>query len=127
MPLSSRDLRNMPAQPASQLPTTPAEIEILIARVLAVAAGELANAVHRYKPGAGAGPGANAVADWVAQLVLLRQATAGEVPDFEATARVQALQMLRQHCGAEVSDALLASLIDDVLRIVAKVCATQWH
>jgi hypothetical protein len=68
-----------------------------------------------------------AEADLITQLVLLKQAVAGEVSDFEATARTHALALLRQRCGADVSDALLAGLIDDVLRIVAKVCATQWH
>jgi hypothetical protein len=58
---------------------------------------------------------------------MLKQATAGEVSDFEATARKHALRLLQAQCGDRASEALLAGLIDDVLRIVAKVCATQWH
>jgi hypothetical protein len=114
------------AQPALEQPAPPAEIEILIGQVTAAAVGELAAAVQEFNNG-GARPSANAAADWVAQLVLLKQATLGELADFEATARVQALQMLRQRCGAEVSDALLAGLIDDVLRLVNRVARTQWH
>jgi hypothetical protein len=58
---------------------------------------------------------------------MLKQATAGEVSDFDTAARLHGLRLLQARCGANVSDALLASLIDDVLRIVARVCATQWH
>jgi hypothetical protein len=114
-----------PAQPASELPATPTEIEILLGRLVAVAVGELADAVQAYN-GDGR-PRADAAADWVAQLVMLKQATAGEVSDFAAVARVQALRMLRQRCGAEVSTTLLAGLIDDVLRLVDRVARTQWH
>jgi hypothetical protein len=118
-----------PAQPAPQLPSTPAEIETLIGQVTAAAVGELAHAVQEWhRAGAGcARPGANAVADRVAQLVLLKQATAGEIADFESTAHTQALRLLRQCCGADVSDKLLASLIDDLLRLADRVARTQWH
>ena len=113
-------------QPAPEQPSISTELEILIGQVTAAAVGELAAAVQEFNNG-GARPSANAAADWVAQLVMLRAATVGEVADFEATARVQALQMLRQRCRAEVSTALLAGLIDDVLRLVDRVVRTQWH
>jgi hypothetical protein len=117
-----------PAQPAPELPSTPTEIEILVGQVVTAAAvGALAAAVQEFKNG-GAEPGTKmAAGDGIARLVMLRAATAGEIIDFEATARSQALQMLQAQCGDRVSDALLATLVDDVLRIVARVCATQWH
>jgi len=112
------------------LPSTPAEIEILIGQVTAAAVGALAAAVQDWQRDGDAGSGSDirlAAGDWIAELVMLKQAVAGEIIDFESTARTHALQLLRQRCGANVSDGLLAILIDDVLRIVARVCATQWH
>jgi hypothetical protein len=124
MPLPSPQ----PAQPALQPPSTPAALEILIGRLTAGAVAELAQAVRDWQRDGDARSSAKlAAGDGIARLVLLKQATAGEIADFEATARVQALQMLRQRCGANVSDALLAGLIDDVLRLVDRVVRTQWH
>jgi hypothetical protein len=119
-----------PAQPAPELPSTPAEIETLIGRLTAAAVGALAAAVQDWQRDGDAGAGSDirlAAGDRVAELVLLRAATAGEIADFEATARTYGLQLLRQRCGANVSEELLAMLVDDVLRIVGRVCATQWH
>ena len=68
-----------------------------------------------------------AEADLITQLVLLKQAVAGEVSDFDTVARLHGLRLLQARCGANVSEELLAMLVDDVLRIVGRVCATQWH
>jgi hypothetical protein len=100
----------------------------LVGRLTAAAVGALAAASWEWQRDGGACPDTMAAeADLIAQLVMLRAATAGEIADFEATARSQALQMLQAQCGDRVSDALRATLVDDVLRIVARVCATQWH
>jgi hypothetical protein len=102
----------------------------LIGRVTAAAVAGLAAAAQDWQRDGDAGAGSDtrlAAGDRIAELVLLKQAVAGEIPDFEATARTYGLQLLRQRCGANVSEELLAMLVDDVLRIVARVCATQWH
>jgi hypothetical protein len=119
-----------PAQPALQQSSAPAEIEILIGRLTAAAVGALAAAVGDWQRDGDAGAGSDirlAAGDRIAQLVILKQAVAGEISDFESTARTHGLALLRQHCGDNVSDGLLAMLVDDVLRIVTRVCATQWH
>jgi hypothetical protein len=95
--------------------------------VTAAAVGELAAAVQEFNNGGAQADTTAAVADWVAQLVMLKQATVGEVSDFDTAARLHGLRLLQAHCGAAASEELLVGLIDDVLRIVARVCATQWH
>jgi hypothetical protein len=60
-------------------------------------------------------------------MVMLKQATAGEVSDFDTAARLHGLRLLQARCGDNAPQELLVGLIDDVLRIVARVCATQWH
>jgi hypothetical protein len=113
--------------PVAPLPSTPTEIEQLVGQLVAAAVGALAAAVQEFNNG-GAEPGTKlTVADRIAELVMLRAATAGEIVDFEATARTHALALLRKHCGESVSDALLATLVDDVLRLVDKVTRTQIH
>jgi hypothetical protein len=113
---------------ALELPAPPTETELLIGRLTAVAVGGLAEAVQEWQRDGNAEPGTKkAMGDRIAELVMLRAATAGEIVDFEAAARTYGLQLLQQHCGDHASADLLALLIDDVLRIVAKVCATQWH
>jgi hypothetical protein len=119
-----------PAQPAPQLPATPAEIEILIGRLTAMAVAGLAAAVRYWQRDGDAGAGSDtrlAAGNGIAQLVMLREAVAGEIPDFEATARTHGLRLLQARCGDNVSADLLASLIDDVLRLVDRVVRTQWH
>jgi hypothetical protein len=104
------------------------ELELLVGQVTAAAVGALAAAVREWHCDGGACPDTKAAAgDGIAELVMLKQAVAGEIADFEATARTHALALLRQRCGAVASEELLVGLIDDVLRIVARVCATQWH
>jgi hypothetical protein len=116
-----------PAQPAPQQPSTPAEIEILIGRLTTAAVGALAAAVQEFKNG-GAEPGTKlAAGDRIAELVLLKQATQGEVSDFDTAARLHGLRLLRQHCGADATEGLLGMLVDDVLRLVDRVTRTQWH
>jgi hypothetical protein len=118
-----------PAQPAPQQPSTTPEIELLVGQVTAAAVAGLAAAVQDWQHGGAAGAGSDirlAAGDWVAELVMLKQATAGEVRDFEQVARKHALQLLQAHCGAAASD-LLAMLVDDVLRLVDRVARTQWH
>ena len=99
----------------------------MIGRLTAAAVGALAAAVREWRRDGDTRPATKAEADWIAQLVMLRAATAGEITDFEATARTHALRLLQAHCGDCASEALLAGLIDDVLRIVAKVTRTRWH
>jgi hypothetical protein len=126
MPLPSPQ----PAQPAREPPATPTELEIRIGCLTAAAVAGLAAAVQDWQRDGDAGAGSAirlAAGDGIAELVMLKQATAGEVGDFDMVARTQGLQLLQAHCGAHVSAGLLASFIDDVLRIVARVCATQWH
>jgi hypothetical protein len=114
-------------QPAPEQPAIPAEIEILIGQVTAAAVGGLAAAVQEFKNGGAESGTKLAAGDGIARLILLKQAVTGEIVDFEATARTQALQLLRAHCGDHVSTTLLAGLIDDVLRLVHKVTRTQIH
>jgi hypothetical protein len=119
-----------PAPPAPELPSTPAEIETLIGRLTAAAVGALAAAAQDWRCTGDAGAGSDtrlAAGDGIAQLVLLKQAVAGEVSDFDTVARLHGLRLLQARCGANVSEELLAMLVDDVLRIVGRVCATQWH
>src|SRR5262245_40214733 len=106
-----------PALPAPELPSTPAEIEILIGQVTATAVGALAAAVREWHLDGNAHPDTMATeADWIAQLVELKQATVGEVSDFDTVARQHGLRLLQAHCGDHVSAGLLAMLVDDVLR-----------
>jgi hypothetical protein len=106
------------------LPSTPTEIETLVGQMTAAAVGALAAAVQEFNNG-GAEPGTKlAAADRIAELVMLRAATAGEF-HFESTARTYGLRLLQKHCS--VSEALLATLVDDVLRLVDKVTRTQIH
>jgi hypothetical protein len=121
----------MPHGDAARLPVTlpsiPAELEILVGQVTAAAVGALAAAVQEFKNG-GAEPGTKlAMGDRIAELVMLKQATAGEIIDFESTARTYGLQLLQKHCSGNVSASLLATLVDDVLRLVDKVIRTQIH
>jgi hypothetical protein len=110
------------------LPSTPAEIEILIGQVTAAAVGALAAAVREWHRDGDARPDTKAVqADLIAQLVELKQATVGEVSDFDTVARLHGLRLLQAHCGAAASEELLAMLVDDVLRLVDRVTRTQWH
>jgi hypothetical protein len=118
-----------PAQPAPELPSTSTEIELLVGRLTASAVAGLAAAVQDWQRDGDAGSGSDirlAAGDRIAELVLFKQTVTGEITDFDATARKHALRLLQAQCGADAS-ALLVMLVDDVLRIVARVCATQWH
>jgi hypothetical protein len=118
-----------PAPPATEQPST-SSIEILIGRLTAIAVAGLAAAVRDWQCDGDAGAGSDtrlAAGDGIAQLVLLKQAVAGEVSDFDTAARLHGLRLLQAHCGADATEGPLAMLVDDVLRIVARVCATQWH
>ena len=87
-----------PAQPAPQLLSTPTEIELLVGQVTAAAVGALAQAVEHWRRTGDAGAGSDtrlAAGDWVAQLVMLRAATVGEIVDFESVARTHALRLLQ--------------------------------
>jgi hypothetical protein len=102
----------------------------LIGRLTAAAVAGLAAAAQDWQRDGDAGAGSDtrlAAGDGIARLVMLKQATAGEVSDFDTTARLHGLRLLQARCGANVSEELLAMLVDDVLRIVGRVCATQWH
>jgi hypothetical protein len=74
-----------PAQPASQLPSTTPEIELLVGQVTAAAVRALAAAVQDWQRDGDAGAGSNirlAAGDGIAELVMLKQAVAGEIIDL---------------------------------------------
>jgi hypothetical protein len=62
--------------------------------------------------------------DLLAQLFVLRQYMI-ELWNFDAVARTQGTQVLRELIGASVSAALIDELVNGVLEILTKVVRTQ--
>jgi hypothetical protein len=105
-------------------PTNDTPIEILIGQITAATAGLLAQAGQEFNSG-GCRPSTKLdMADLVAQLYALREATTGEIGDFMEVARVQGVQTLRQHCQPS-SDALIVELVDDVIGMLNHVVRTM--
>jgi hypothetical protein len=113
------------AAPA-RAPASETEIEVLIGETTAAAAAALAQALQEHWKGKLSSRTKTNGGDLVAALYELKQATAEEIVDFDATARVMGARALAARCNGGGYPSVQGSiLIDETLRILNQVTETM--
>jgi hypothetical protein len=119
----------LPTPPIASAPPSACSIEILIGEVVAAIAGTVAVAVRERQFGPASLATKRQAAAFLTQLYLLKQATAGtgEITDFDRTAAHHGRLALRERCGPEIPDVLVAALVDEALALLHRVMKSQLH
>src|SRR5262245_62475412 len=98
-------------------------IEILIGEAVAVAALTLMAALQEFQNNGLTRTTRTAGGDAITALWELQRATRTEIPDFEQVAREHGTKALKSKCNGGYSAAAGDILIDETLRILARVTA----